>query len=177
MPDTDAVVANYGTHGQAEEAVRQLQQGGFDMTKLSIIGKGYHTDEHVVGYYNTGDRVKFWGKQGAFWGGLWGFLVGSAFFWVPGIGPLVVGGPLVTWIIGALEGAIVGGGLGVIGSALYSIGIPKDSIVEYESAVKAGEYLLVAHGTADEAAKAKSILQTAGGAKSVVQHQVQPQPA
>jgi hypothetical protein len=177
MPDTDAAVATYGTHAEAEQAVQQLQRGGFDMTKLSIIGKGYHTDEHVVGYYNTGDRVKFWGKQGAFWGGLWGFLVGSAFFWVPGIGPLVVGGPIVTWIIGALEGAIVGGGLGVIGSALYSIGIPKDSIVQYESAVKAGEYLLVAHGTADDVAKATSILQSAGGAKSIAQHQVQPQAA
>lgn len=177
MADTDAAVATFGTHTQAEEAVKQLQQGGFDMTKLSIVGKGYHTDEHVLGYYNTGDRVKFWGKQGAFWGGLWGFLVGSAFFWIPGIGPVVVGGPLVTWILGALEGAVLGGGLGVIGSALYGIGIPKDSIVQYESAVKAGEYLLVAHGTADEVAKAKSILQAAGGAKSVVQHQVQPQAA
>jgi hypothetical protein len=177
MPDTDAAVATFATHAQAEQAVQELKRGGFDMTKLSIIGKGYHTDEHVLGYYNTGDRVKFWGKQGAFWGGLWGFLVGSAFFWVPGIGPLVVGGPLVTWIIGALEGAIVGGGLGVIGSALYSIGIPKDSIVQYESAVKAGEYLLVAHGTADDVAKAKSILQSAGGAKSVTQHQIQPQAA
>jgi len=32
------------------------------MHKLSIVGKGYHTDEHAVGYYNTGDRMKYWGK-------------------------------------------------------------------------------------------------------------------
>jgi hypothetical protein len=38
-----------------------------------IVGKGYHTDEQVVGYYNTGDRMKVWGKNGAFWGGFWGF--------------------------------------------------------------------------------------------------------
>ena len=50
------------------------------MKKLSIVGRDYHTDEHVVGYYNTGDRMKVWGKAGAFWGGLWGFLFGSAFF-------------------------------------------------------------------------------------------------
>jgi len=68
------------------------------------------TVEHVVGYYNTGDRMKYWGKLGAFWGGLWGFLLGSAFFWIPGIGPLVVAGSLVSWIVGALEGATIFGG-------------------------------------------------------------------
>ena len=39
------------------------------MHKLSIVGKGYHIDKQVVGYYNTGDRMKYWGKVGAFWGG------------------------------------------------------------------------------------------------------------
>ena len=65
------------------------------MKKLSIVGKDYHTEEHVVGYYSTGDRMLYWGELGAFWGGFWGLLLGSAFFWVPGIGPLVVlTGPL-----------------------------------------------------------------------------------
>jgi hypothetical protein len=50
------------------------------MKKLCIVGKGYHTEEDVVDYYNTGDRMKKWGKLGAFWGGLWGLLFGSAFF-------------------------------------------------------------------------------------------------
>jgi len=36
-------------------------------------GKGLSHDEQVVGYYNTGDRMKYWGKVGAFWGGFWGF--------------------------------------------------------------------------------------------------------
>ena len=71
------------------------------MKKLSIVGKDYHTDEHVVGYYNAGDRMMYWGKLGAFWGGLWGMRFGSAFFFVPGVGPLLVAGPLVTWIVGA----------------------------------------------------------------------------
>lgn len=76
------------------------------MKKLSIVGKDYHTEEQVVGYYHTGDRMKYWGKLGAFWGGLWGILLGAAFFWIPGIGPLVVAGPLVYAIIGGLEGAV-----------------------------------------------------------------------
>ena len=160
MFETNSVVAIYETHAQAEEAVKALQRSGYDMKKLSIVGKDYHTDESVVGYYNAGDRMKYWGKEGAFWGGLWGMLFGSAFFAIPGLGPILVAGPLVAWIIGGLEGAVVLGGLSALGAGLYSIGIPKDSIVQYEAAVKADKFLVLAHSTADEVAKARGILQT-----------------
>ena len=159
MTKEDAVVAVYNNHAEAEDAVEQLQRAGFDMKKLSIVGKDYHTEEHVVGYYNAGDRMKYWGKVGAFWGGLWGLLFGAAFFAVPGIGPVLVAGPLVAWIIGALEGAVVVGGLSAVGAGLYSIGIPKDSVLHYEAALKADKFLLIAHGAADEVAKAKELIQ------------------
>jgi uncharacterized membrane protein len=159
MLETNSVVAIYETHAQAEEAVKELQRSGFDMKKMSIVGKDYHTDENVVGYYNTGDRMKYWGKQGAFWGGLWGMLFG-AFFIIPGLGPILVAGPLVAWIVGALEGAVVVGGLSALGAGLYSIGIPKDSVVQYEAALKADKFLLLAHGTVNEVAQARDILQT-----------------
>jgi hypothetical protein len=55
--------------------------------------------------------MKYWGKWGAFWGGFWGLLFGAAFFWVPAIGPVLVGGPLVAWIAAGLEDAMVIGGL------------------------------------------------------------------
>ena len=113
-----------------------------------------------IGYYNTGDRMKYWGKLGVFWGGLWGMLFGSAFFAIPGIGPVLVAGPLVAWIVGALESAGVMGGLGAIGAGLCSIGIPKDSVVQYEAALKADKFLLLAHGTMNEVAQARDILQT-----------------
>jgi hypothetical protein len=102
--------------------------------------------------------MKYWGKQGAFWGGLWGILFGAAFFAIPGLGPILVAGPLVAWIVGALEGAVVAGGLSAIGAGLYSIGIPKNSVVEYESALKADKFLLLAHGTAEEMATVKGIM-------------------
>ena len=160
MSETNSVVAIYETHSQAEEAVKELQRAGFNMKKMSIVGKDYHTDEHVVGYYNTGDRMKYWGKMGAFWGGIWGMLFGAAFFVIPGLGPILVAGPLVAWIIGALEGAVVVGGLSALGAGLYSIGIPKNSVVKYESALKSDKFLLLAHGTASEVAKARDIIQT-----------------
>jgi uncharacterized membrane protein len=160
MSTQDMVVAVYRTHTEADQAVKELQRGGVDMHKLSIVGKGYHTDEHVVGYYNTGDRMKYWGKVGAFWGGFWGLLFGSAFFAIPGIGPVLAAGPVVAWIVGALESAVVVGGVSALGAGFYSMGIPKDSIVKYETALKTDQFLLIAHGTAAEVAKAKEIIET-----------------
>jgi hypothetical protein len=158
MSEQNAVVAVYSSHTGAEEAVKQLQRAGVDMRTLSIIGKDTHADEHVVGYYNAGDRMKYWGKTGAFWGGFWGLLFGSAFFAIPGLGPVLVAGPLVAWIVSALEGAAVVGGLSAVGAGLYSIGIPKDSVVEYELALKTDQFLVLVNGSAAEVAKAKEII-------------------
>lgn len=164
MNQHNAVVGIFNSHTEAETSIKELQQAGFDMTKLSIVGKDYHTEEHVVGFYNIGDRMKVWGKQGAFWGGFWGMLFGSALFVIPGVGPLFVFGPLAIWIVGALEGAVMVGGLGALAAALYSIGIPKNSSMQYETALKSDKFLVIAHGSAEEVAKAKSILVTAGAA-------------
>jgi len=154
----NAVVAIYKSHAEAESAVNELHQSGFDIKKLSIVGRDYHTDENVVGYYNASDRMKYWGKAGAFWGGLWGMLFGSAFFWIPGLGPLLLAGPIIGWIVAALEGALVVGGLSALGAGLYSIGIPKDSIMQYEVAIRSGKYVVIAHGSADEVSHARQII-------------------
>jgi hypothetical protein len=159
-PEKNAAVAVYETHDQAEKAVKDLQRAGFDMKTLSIIGKGYETEDRVIGYYNVGDRVKHWGKYGALWGGFWGLLMGAAFLIIPGIGPVLLAGPIVA----ALEGAAVVGGLSVIGAALFSLGIPKDSVIRYESAIKANKFLVSVHGTRDEVNRAREILSIAGAA-------------
>jgi len=168
MSEMNSVVAIFESHNQAEDAVRDLQKSGFDMKKLSIVGKDYHTDEQVVGYYNAGDRMLYWGKLGAFWGGLWGLLFGSAFFLVPGIGPLVVAGPLVTWIVGALEGAVVMGGFSALGAALASIGIPENSILQYEESLKAGKFLLILHATPQEVERAKDRLDNSQATETTI---------
>ena len=133
MPDNNAVVGIYNTHTEAEAAVKELQRSGFDMKKLSIVGKDYHTEEHVIGYYNAGDRMMFWGK--------------------------------LSWIIGALENAAVVGGFSALSAGLLSIGIPKNSVLDYEEAVKASKFLVIAHGTTDEVGKAKSVLETSGATR------------
>ena len=168
MPDKNSVVAIFDSHDRAEAAIRELQKSGFDMKKLSIIGKDYHTEENVVGYYNTGDRMKYWGKLGAVWGGFWGILFGSAFFWLPGIGSVLVAGPLVVWIVGVLESAAVMGGLSALGAAMYGIGIPRDSVLQYEAAIKNDQLLLVAHGSPAEVERAKELLDQSDATSATV---------
>lgn len=159
MADTNIiVVAVYDSHAGAEQAVKELQSSGFDMKRLSIVGKNPHAEEQVVGFYNAGDRMKAWGKSGAFWGGIWGLLFGAAFFAIPGIGAVLAAGPVVAWMVGALETAIVVGGVSAIGAGLYSIGLPKDSVLEYEVALKTDAFLLMVHGTPAEAARASELL-------------------
>lgn len=158
IPREAAVVAVYDTHSLAENAVRQLQQAGIPMNQLSLVGKDYHTEEHVIGYYNAGDRMKFWGRLGAWWGAMAGLLFGSAFLLVPGVGHLFVLGPLAHWVMAGLEGAAVVGGVSALGAGLVSLGIPRNSIVQYESQLKAGRFLVVANGTNDEIVRARDTL-------------------
>lgn len=158
----DSVVAVFSKHSAAESAIKELENGGFDIKKLAVVGRDYQTEEDVVGFYNTGDRMKYWGKWGAFWGGLWSLLFGAAFLIVPGVGPIVAAGSIVASIVSALEGAVVVGGLSALGAGLFSLGIPKNSVVQYEVSVKAGKFVLIAHGTDGEVAKARDLLKTSG---------------
>lgn len=160
--DSHKCVAVFSDHNAAEAAVKELGASGFDMSKLSIVGRDFFTDEHVVGFFNTGERVKYWGKLGAFWGGLFGILFAPAFFWIPGVGPILTGGVLGSVVMGMIEGGVFGalatGGLTALGAALFSIGIPKDSVLSYERDLKAGRYLLLVHGEEEETQRAKELL-------------------
>jgi len=158
-----ATVATFDEHARADDAVRRLVASGTIPQRISIVGKGYHTEDKVTGFYNAGDRIKLWGRYGAAWGGLWGLLLGGLFMVVPVVGPVLILGHLGIMALGAVEGAALVGGLGVIGGALASLGIPKNSVLQYEEAVKTGKFLIVVHGTADEVESAKRVL---GAAKA-----------
>jgi len=158
MDKSDTIIAVFPDHNKADAAVKKLTSAGFEMKNLSVVGKGYQTEEKVVGFYSTGDRVKFWGVRGAFWGGFWGLFLGGLFISVPVIGHVVILGYLATVMFAAVENAVVVGGLSALGAALYSIGIPKNSVLEYETAIHADGFLVMAHGTSAEIERAKTIL-------------------
>jgi uncharacterized membrane protein len=165
-PSESNCVAVFDRHEDAEAAIRELQSAGFDMKKLSIVGRDYHTEEHAVGFYNAGDHVKYWGKSGAFWGGVFGIVFAPAFFWIPGIGPILTGGLIGSFLMGTIEGAAVGaaigGSSGVLAGALTGLGIPKDSVIRYEANLKANKFLLIASGSPAEAQQARNAMAKLG---------------
>ena len=154
----DSVVAVFSGHDAAEAAVRKLTAAGIALKSISIIGKGYHTEEKVLGFYNMGDRVRFWGSRGAFWGGLWGLFFGGMFLTLPVTGPVVLMGYVAAAAVSAIEGALMVGGLSALGAALAGIGIPRDSVLQYETAIAADGFLVMAHGTTGDMAQAEYAL-------------------
>lgn len=165
----NAVVAVYDSHEIAEKGIKKLTDANIPMKEISIIGRGYHTDEKVIGFYNTGDRMKFWGKYGAFWGGMWGLLAGGLFLTAPVAGPVVIVGSFAAMVITGIEGAAVVGAASALAAALASIGIPKDTVLQYEQAIKADGFVILVQGTAEETERARDILK-ASSAKQVNMH-------
>jgi hypothetical protein len=173
MEHNDSVIAVFTDHQKADAAIKKLTLAGFDMKNLSVVGKGYHTEEKAVGFYNIGDRMKFWGIRGAFWGGFWGLFLGGLFMTIPVVGHVVILGYLAAVVISGVENAVIVGGLSALGAALYGLGIPKDTVIQYENALKADDFLVMAHGNAEEVARGKAILGTTGPSRLDV-HSVTP---
>ncbi|WP_422926972.1 general stress protein [Singulisphaera sp. PoT] len=155
-----SVVAVYPDHASAERAVRQLHEGGFAMSDLSIVGRDFQVSEEPVGFVTTGDFASAGAGTGAWVGGLFGLLVGAAFLILPGLGPVIVAGPLSAALLGGVEGAIAGAALGALGGALVGWGVPKDQALKFETQVKAGKFLVLARGDSQHIEKAKAILGT-----------------
>jgi hypothetical protein len=77
---------------------------------------------------------------------------------VPGVGPLVVAGSLTSALLGGLEGAAAGAAFSGVLGWLSALGISKQHILKYEQHVKAGRYVVIAHGAPEEVKKAQGIL-------------------
>lgn len=158
MLQSESVIAVFGEHKEADAAVKKLMSAGMAVENLSIVGKGYHSEEKVVGFNNVGGRITFWGKRGALWSSLWDLFAGGVSLTIPAVGQVTVLGYLAPIVVSAVDGAIIVGGLSPLGAALYSVGIPRESVVQYEQAVKADGFLVVVHGAVEELARARAIL-------------------
>lgn len=154
-----SIVGVYQTMEQAEEAVRKLDQGRYPIKQVSIVAANLQTEKEVRGFIGAGDFAKGGAGTGAWVGGFFGLLTGGAILFVPGFGPLVVMGSLAAVLLGMAEGAGLGAAGGGLLGALTGWGISKQHILKYEDHVKGGKYLVVAHGDADEVARAQTILQ------------------
>jgi len=169
-PD-DPVIAVNASHDGAEAAVKALGKAGFDMAKVSVLGKGYRAERQALGFYTLGDRVRAWGAAGGFWSVVWGLLLGSAVFVMPPIGLVAAAGPITLALVAALEGAAVVGGVSAISAALASLGVPHDRAVGYEADIAADRFLVIVHGTQEDVVIAREILATAAASPALPFHQ------
>ena len=160
-----SVVGVYPSMDLAEQAVHALDQAKFPINQVTIVTKDITTEKKVHGYVTACDVSKAGAKTGAWLGGIFGLLVGAAFMWVPGVGPVIIAGSLAAVLLGGVEGAVAGSALGGILSGLAAWGISKQHILKYEELVKAGKYLVIAHGPATDAERARVILSKTGAAQ------------
>ena len=155
-----SVVGIYDTMAQAEEAVHTLAQAGFPVKHVSIVTQNLVSDQTMHGYITPGDDLTPRGAAtGAWVGGLLSLLIGSAFLWIPGFGPLLVLGRLAALLLIGVEGALVGVATGSFLGALANWGIAEEHILDYERQVQSGKHLVIAYGTDEEVAKAHAILE------------------
>ena len=174
--DQSSVAGIFREHSAVERAVMELKSRGVDANKLSVVGRDYYTDEHVIGFHLSEGQIRYCGEMNRFWNACWSILDGAAFLVVPGIGPIVVAGPVAGWIIGAIEGSIFVGGVSVLGAGMVSLGIPRQTVIKYETVIRAGKLVLIAYGTDEDARRVRYILQSTE-AEEVVTHQMPPEPA
>ena len=162
MPATGSPVAVLGDQDAAEAAIRHLSQAGFPMEQFSLIGRGYHIEEHPIGFHTKGDRILGWEACGTLRGGIWGLPLGAGVFLPPGVGPILLSGPIVAMLATALESAAVVGGVGAIEAALANLGLPPDEALRVEAEVNAEKFLILIHGTAEGVARTREAPRTRG---------------
>jgi hypothetical protein len=146
---------------QVQGAVAKLAGAGFDLKRISVIGRAFGSNGKPVAYYTHGDRLACWGEQNEFWDKLIERAQEVVLFDCTGTGSLLVIGPIALWIIAVLNNSAIFNGLSVFGATLYSMGLPKERVQDYEEALRKGSYLMIVHGPADEIMQAKKILRTA----------------
>jgi uncharacterized membrane protein len=161
-PMVSSVVAVYPDHAAAERAVRHLHEDGFALGDLSIVGRDFQVTEEPAGFVSRGDYTKAGAKTGASFGGLFGLLLGAGFLILPGVGVVIVAGPIAAALLAGLEGVVAGTALGSLAGALVGWGVPKDRAIKYETQVKGGKFLVLVRSGPEVVARARSLLAPKG---------------
>jgi hypothetical protein len=157
-PIPSSIVAVYREHAPAERALRQLHEAGIAMGDLSIVGRDFQTTEEPVGFVSAREYARAGAATGAWFGGLFGLCIGAAFLVLPGIGPVVIAGPLTAAVVAGIEGALAGTALGSLAGALVGWGVPKEKALKYETHVKGGKFLVVVRGEPEVIARARRLV-------------------
>ena len=160
-----SVIGVYDHLAQAEEAVRRLDRSSFPIKQISIVGQDTEHERDIQGYITVEDLAKKGASTGAWVGGLLGLLTVAASVWMPGYGLLLAAGPLATALLelaGGIGGTVTGAAWGGVLGGLAGWGVSTQHILKYEEHLKAGKYLVIAHGSPAEIEHAHHTLHGTG---------------
>lgn len=152
----------------AEAALHNLRDSGFNMDRVSVIVKdadqsniaGAEVQEKVGNKADEGATVG--ALSGGALGGLTGLLVGLGTLAIPGVGPIMLAGATATTLATTLAGAGIGAAAGGLLGGLIGLGVPEERAKAYNARVERGHYLIIVDGTDAEIAAAQSILHRGG---------------
>ncbi len=161
-PIASSVVAVYPDQATAERAVRQLHDAGFALGDLSIVARNFQETDQPYGFVSRGDYAKAGAETGAWFGGMFGLFIGAGFLVLPGLGLVVVAGPIAAALLAGIEGAVAGTALGSLAGALVGWGVSKDRALEYETQVKGGKFVVIVRSNPEVVASARSLLAAPG---------------
>ena len=145
------IAAVFDRPEQAHPLVEQLIENDFPMDRISILHRaGGEGDDFLgIAYGDDRERIRVWSEQGALWGSLAGLVAGvSGMFFIPGVGMLLLAGPVINAITGAAVGAglMAGSALATrLGIALHRLGIPEERLDRLHQAIMDGKTVLLVH--------------------------------
>jgi uncharacterized membrane protein len=160
----EAVVCIVPSEAGAASIVDSLCDAGFSTYDISAL-LPEEDDRRELGCESTKapEGAVAGASAGAVVGGTLGLLAGIGTLAIPGLGPFIVAGPIMSM----LSGAAVGGGVGGVTGALIGMGIPEDEAKQYEGNLRAGNILLSVHThNAHEAKRAEQLFRE-GGARNI----------
>ncbi|PQV63443.1 hypothetical protein B1R32_1114 [Abditibacterium utsteinense] len=176
MNTTNRVSAIFNDRAQAQQAVTALMGMGVNEQNMSIVaqqnqgGAGAGSGQAAANEAAdaAGDVTK-----GTVAGMGVGALFGIAAALIPGVGPFITAGTLLTTALGAVgggavAGAVVGGTTGAISSTLARAGYNEHEANHYGSAVEAGGTLVVVDTTGLNDAGVRDVLRQYGGQSATV---------
>ena len=160
MLEENTTVTIYSSPDQVQGGVMELEKFGFDLNKVSVIGKVYRDQKELCAFYRQGNELRYWGERSEFWNGLCSMIREWVLFNCPGTGSLMIIGPIAEWVVAVLNNSAIFVGMSVLGATLYSMGLARDRVQDCEEALRKGNYLLIVYGPAKEVTRAKRILKS-----------------
>ena len=156
-----AVVCMVPDEAAARHIVDRLREAGFLSSDISVLLPDKRSTHEFAHEHNTKapEGAVTGGAAGGLLGGIAGWLVGVGTLAIPGLGPFVAAGPILSALSGAAAGVAVGGLTG----ALIGMGIPEIEARRYETKLREGNVLVSVHVPDDEmCGRAKQIFEDAG---------------